>query len=240
VTRTVPAAPRPEPLVSCVVPVFNGERYLREALDSILAQSYPSIDVVVVDDGSTDGTAGVLADYRARIRTLSQANAGPATARNRGLAAAAGDLIAFLDADDLWHPDKLARQVRRFEARPELDACVTLVQNFWMPEVSAEQDRFRSEPRGRPVPGYVTQTLLARRGVFDAVGAFDARLRHGDGTEWFLRAREAGAVVELLEEVLVYRRLHAGNRSRRHAGRSREEYLRLVKQSLDRRRERGP
>ena len=227
------------PLVSCIVPVFNGERYLGEALESILRQTHPRLEVIVVDDGSTDGTSGIVAGYGSRIRGLFQTNAGPAAARNRGLAAARGELVGFLDADDLWHPEKLARQVGRFHTRPELDACVTHVQNFWVPELREEEERCRDEPRGRPVPGYVTQALLARRGAFESVGPFDAALPHGDSTEWFLRARERGAVVELLEDVLVYRRLHGTNRSRRLAANSRDRYLHLVKQSLDRRRERS-
>jgi glycosyltransferase involved in cell wall biosynthesis len=124
-------------VVSCIVPVYNGERYLAEALESILGQTYRSLEVIVVDDGSTDGTAAVLATYRQRITCLHQTNAGHAAARNRGLAVARGEFVAFLDADDLWHPEKLARQMARFQARPELDASVTHVQNFWMAELGA-------------------------------------------------------------------------------------------------------
>src|SRR5215469_8348389 len=99
------------PLVSCIVPVFNGEQYLAEALDSILTQTYRPLEIIVADDGSTDGTAAVVARYGNRVRYLFQPNAGTAAACNLGIKAAQGDFIGFLAADDLWHPEKLARQL---------------------------------------------------------------------------------------------------------------------------------
>ena len=127
----------------------------------------------------------------------------------------------------------------RFQARPELDLCVTLIQNFWVPELSDEAEHFRGHPRGRPLPGYTPVTLLTRRALFETVGRFNPALRHGDATEWFLRAAEWGAMLELLPEVLVYRRLHQANLSRIRAADSRDEYVRIIKRSLDRRRAPG-
>jgi glycosyltransferase involved in cell wall biosynthesis len=224
-------------LISCIIPVFNGERYLREALDSILAQTYRPLEIIVADDGSTDGTAAVVASYGEKVTYLRQNNAGPAAARNLGLSAAREEFVAFLDADDLWHPEKLAQQMARFQARPELDLCVTHVQNFWIPELQAEAARLRDHRLMQSLPGYVTATLLACRTLFERIGQFNPTLGHGDDTDWFLRAAEHGAVIELLAEVLVYRRLHKTNLSRREASASREEYVRLVKASLDRRRQ---
>jgi glycosyltransferase involved in cell wall biosynthesis len=223
-------------LISCIVPVFNGEKYLAEALDSIFAQTYPRLEVIVVDDGSTDRTATVIAAFGDRVRSLWQNNQGPAAARNRGLHAARGEFIAFLDADDLWHPEKLQRQMQRFQDRPELDYCVTYMQNFWIPELKDEAAKYRNHRITQRVPGYVTQTLMARLALFDVLGPFNPALGYGDGTEWFLRARERGAVVEVMPEVLVYRRLHPSNLSRLHAAESREEFLRILKCSLDSRR----
>jgi glycosyltransferase involved in cell wall biosynthesis len=223
------------PLISCVVPVFNGERYIREALDSILGQTYRHLEVIVADDGSTDGTAAAVAEYGDRVSYVRQPNAGPAAARNLGLGAAQGEYVAFLDADDLWHPEKLARQVARFRARPELHGCVTHVQNFWVPELHQEAERLRDHRRGQPLPGYCPSALMARRTVFETVGRFDTTLTHADDTDWFLRAAERDIVIELLADVLVYRRLHPANFSRLVAG-SQAEYLRIVKAWLDRRR----
>lgn len=223
-------------LVSCIVPVFNGERYLAEALDSILKQSYKPLEIIVADDGSTDGTREVVQRYDTRVRYLLQSNAGPVVARNLGLGAATGEFVAFLDADDLWHAEKLARQMARFDARPELDVCVAHVQNFWIPELREEEERLRDNRVSKPLPGYSTVTLLARRSLFEAVGPFNAALRHGDSTDWFLRAAEHGAVIELLPDVLSYRRLHQTNRSRLLASNSRDEFLKIVKAVIDRRR----
>jgi glycosyltransferase involved in cell wall biosynthesis len=224
-------------LISCIVPVFNGEGYIREALESILAQTHRPLEIIVADDGSTDRTASIVAGFGERVRYVKQSNKGPATARNLGLSMATGDLVAFLDADDLWHPEKLERQLARFHARPELDYCVTHAQNFWIPELEVEAEKYHNHRISKPMPGYVTQTLMARRVLFEAIGLFDSALSHSDSTDWFLRAAEHGAVMELLPEVLTYRRLHSNNRSRIRAAKSRDEFLELLRLSLGRRRQ---
>lgn len=224
-------------VVSCIVPVFNGERYIAESLQSIQNQTYPHIEIIVADDGSTDRTATVVAASGSSIRYLRQSNSGPAAARNLGLNAAKGDFIAFLDADDLWHPEKLARQIARLDARPELDCSVAHCQNFWSPELAEEAIKFKDHRIAQPLPGYITGTLLARRSAFDRVGPFNAARSHGDSTEWFLRAKDCGLVSELLPDVLLSRRLHPANRSRVLASDSRNDFLELVKASLDRRRQ---
>ena len=223
-----------QPLISCIVPVFNGARYLAEALESILNQTYRPLEIIVIDDGSTDQTPAVMRRYSDRIRSLHQDNAGPAKARNRGGAESGGDCIAFLDADDLWHPEKLERQAARFRARPELDVCVTHVQNFWIPELEKEKVRLQNHRFAQPLPGYATQALLARRSVFDRVGCFDDSLRAVDDTDWFLRAFEVGVILEMLSDVLVRRRLHDKNLSR--GALAYESLLDVIKNSLDRRR----
>ena len=224
------------PLASCIIPVYNGAAYLAEAVTSVLSQTYPAVEIVIVDDGSTDRTGHVAREFGSQVRYIRQANAGPASARNTGIAEARGELIGFLDADDRWTETKLARQAARLEARPELGYVVGLVQNFWEEEVVAEAERIRDQPRAKPIPGYVTGTLLARRQVFERVGGFDARRAHTDAMEWFLRARAAGLQEELLQEVLLCRRMHPANRSRQRAGKSTDEFIHLLKQSLDRRR----
>jgi len=229
------------PLISCLVPVFNGERYLGEALDSILAQTYEAIELIVVDDGSTDGTGEVVAHYGDRVGYVRQNNQGAPTARNVGLSMAAGEFVAFLDADDLWHPEKLERQMARFEARSELDLCVTHLQRFWIPELETERKRFQDHRFAEVLPGYVTQTLLARRSLFNSVGNFDTSRRVGDPMDWFLRAAEQGAVMELLPDLLVYQRMHENNLSVKLGTRGmkpqmQDAILHVVKTSLDRRR----
>ena len=225
------------PAISVVVPIFNGERFLAEALDSILAQSYPSFEVIAADDGSTDGSRAVVEGYGGRVRWVSQPTAGPAATRNLGVREAHGDFLAFLDPDDLWHREKLERQVAHFAARPELQLCVTHVQVFWAdPEEAA---RYRDHPRAQPIPGYATTSLLARRSAFERIGDFNTGLWFSDATEWFMRATEAGLPLELLRDVLVYHRMHQANLTRRRDDASRDEFLQVVKASLERRRAAG-
>ena len=225
------------PLISCIVPAYNSERFVTEALDSIVAQTYRPLEIICCDDGSTDGTAAIVSGYGADVRHLRQPTAGPAATRNLGVRAARGAFIAFLDADDRWYPDKLARQVARFAARPELEVSVTHAELFWADEV--ERARYRTHARSRSLPGYATTTMLARCDIFARVGPFNSALWFSDATEWFLRAAECGVVVEMLPEVLTAHRMHGSNLTRRRDADSRAEFLRIVKQALDRRRGRA-
>jgi len=222
------------PVVSCIVPVFNGERYLKQAVDSILDQTYRPLEVIVVDDGSTDGTPDVLAAYDDQIRHVRQVNAGPAAALNRGVREAEGDLLAFLAADDLWHHEKLSRQVRQLEENPGLDASVTHIQNFWVPELRDEAERFKDHRIAEPMPGYLCVTMLIKAEAFRSVGDFNSSLQHGNDLDWFLRAREKHVSIGLLPDVLVHRRLHEGNRSRHLASNSRDTILDILKAKIDR------
>jgi len=208
------------PLISCVVPVFNGERYLAETLDSILAQTYQPLEIIVVDDGSTDDTAAVTNRYGKRARYLWQSNAGEAKARDTGAMAARGELIAFLDADDLWHRDKLFRQVSQLRERPEIDISFTHFQNFWNPELADEEKRYAVGRLSRVQTGWSISTFLASRSVFEKFGSFIDHRAPAPGSEsmiWYLRAAEQGAVIDILPDVLMFRRLHLANQSRANA-----------------------
>jgi len=161
---------------------------------------------------------------------------GCAAARNRALEVARGGFITFQDADDLWMPGKLRIQEERFAARPELEMCLGLVQNFWMEELAEEERDYQGQRFAQPVPGYSLPCLMARRKVFDRVGPFNEGLQVGSDNEWFLRARDAGVVVEVAQEVLLSRRLHAHNLTRSDLA-SRQQLLQNLKASLDRRRQ---
>ena len=203
-------------LVSCVVPVFNAGAFLRETLEHVLAQTYRDLEVVVVDDGSTDGSAGVTAAFGERVRCLTQANRGENAARNTGLKACRGRFIAFCDADDLWHPHKLDRQIATFRQDPRLDVSFTQFQNF--EERASTAGRTRHAEVGGEGSGYLPSTLVARREAFERYGAFPAADRNPATALWVLRARAQGARVEILPEVLLSRRLHADNLSRSTGG----------------------
>jgi glycosyltransferase involved in cell wall biosynthesis len=199
------------PTLSCIVPVYNSETYLGQALDSILEQTLPPTEIIVIDDGSTDATPMIAAKYARHVSYIRQENRGPAGARNAGLRVSDGDFLTFLDADDTWHPEKLERQMRALEAEPEAGICITHVQNFWIEALAHERARLDGHPFTRPAPGYVCQALLARRRVFDQVGSFDETLRIGEDTDWFTRVAGAGIRKIVLPDVLVNRRIHGKN-----------------------------
>jgi glycosyltransferase involved in cell wall biosynthesis len=203
-------------------------------LASIFAQTYRPIEVIVADDGSTDATLEVVRRY-ADVKIVTQPDRGPAATRNLGLRRATGELVAFLDADDLWHRDKLSRQYRCFADDPALEYCVSHARMFWTAGLDRERDRLADHPRTRALPGYATTTLLARRSLFDRIGVFDEGLRFGDAVEWFLRASESDVKMKLLEEVLTYHRMHESNLTRRLSRESREEFLAIVRRMLHRR-----
>jgi glycosyltransferase involved in cell wall biosynthesis len=224
------------PTVSCVLAVLDASRFVAEALASIRRQTCGPIEVIVVDGGSQDDTVEVVRRADPAAQVIAAPGTGPAAARNWGVEAARGEFIGFLDADDLWHPEKVSRQLARFETRPDLAACVTHVQVFWAPERAAEREALAAHWRAGPVPGFTTPALLARRTLFAQVGGFRTDLSFGDATEWFLRVARAGAPLDVLPDVLVYHRLHARNLTRRRAGASRAEFVELVKAALDERR----
>lgn len=228
-----------ESLISCIVPVYNGERYLREAIESILAQSYRPIEIIVADDGSTDGTAEIAASYGSRITCLRQSNQGYAAAKNLGLSKAQGDFIAFLDADDLWHPEKLARQMARLCERPDIDLCFTRYKNFWMPELAEEERRYQGQFLSQPQSAWSISTLLARHAVFERFGDFYDGTRGLQNMTWFLRASEKNAAIEVLEDILMYRRFNIESFTRRGRAEVFDNFLPILKDWRDYQRRRA-
>jgi glycosyltransferase involved in cell wall biosynthesis len=223
-------------LVSVIIPVYNCETYLAEAIDSVLAQTYAPVEIIVVDDGSTDGSAQVAARYAPRVRCLHQENSGIGAARNRGIEQASGNLLTFLDADDLWSPDKLARQVVALDLDPKLDMIFGLARQFRSPDLEAEVATAATATETVMV-GYVPGTMLIRRESFARVGLFATGWRVGEFVDWYARAMDLGLKSHMLQEVVLNRRLHDTNIGI-VAPNARADYLRVLKASLDRRRER--
>jgi len=226
-----------KPLVSVIVPAYNCERYLAAALDSIFAQTYRPVEVIVIDDGSTDRTAQIIAGYGDRVVSLRQDNSGPAAARNTGLDHARGEFISFLDADDLYHPEKLARQMALFDRHPAMEMSICAVENFWDGDPAEEASQLRKRELRKVFIGVVVQAVLVRRSVFDKVGRFKADLRFCEDTDWYLRTGEAKVFGEWLHETLVYRRVHEGNMTREFPPIMRDRLVDVYKASIDRLRE---
>jgi glycosyltransferase involved in cell wall biosynthesis len=197
-------------LVSVIIPVYNGATYLAEALDSVFAQDYRPIEVIVVDDGSTDDTAVIARSY-SQVRYLHEVNQGPAVARNTGLIHCTGDLIGFLDADDRWVLGKLSLQAKYLEAHPEVDCVIGRMKNFVqesIPRPSWVEDFMLSDDW----VAYHQGALLARRGVFEEVGLFSASFASAEDYDWLIRFRESNISMAKMPEVFLLRRIHLNNR----------------------------
>lgn len=203
----VAAGPR-APLVSVIVPVYNGAHFLPQAIASILEQRYPSLEIIIVDDGSTEDIAAVVADLPVDARFFRQDNAGPAAARNRGIRDASGDLIAFLDVDDLWPQGNLHALVAALDGRPDL-----MVVHGHAQMLTFEPGSDRYIPQGNPAESfpYYIGAGMYRRQVFERVGLFDYSMRFGEDTDWYNRLRESKLPSERLSQVTLQVRRHGAN-----------------------------
>lgn len=220
--------------ISVIVPVYNGERYLAEALDSALVQTHPAAEVIVVDDGSTDGSAAVAERYGSRVRLERQPHGGIGAARNHGLSVARSEYFAFLDADDLFPPDRLAVMMAGFEADPSPGVVAGLVQQFLSPELAEElRERIRC-PEGL-VPGRVSTGMLVRRDVFGKTGLFSTDGLVGVDMRWYMSLQEGGVCLRDLNHLVLLRRLHDRNNGVIHMD-AMPERLRILKAAIDRRR----
>lgn len=215
--------------VSCILPVRNGERYLRECLDSILGQLGADSEVLLIDDASEDNTAQIAGEYP-QVKILRNDTAqGPPASRNRGIQVAQGEFLCFSDCDDTWPKDRLQVQLRRFKERPELEICLGHVQNFMDDPQAVLPERLR-----KPVPAYSSAAMLCRRSAFERLGLFNAQLQHASDAQWFLEARHAKLAVEMYPEVVLFRRLHRSNFSLMNGDAARDDFIYLLKGHLDR------
>lgn len=197
-------------LVTVVVPAHNAEAFLGEALDALAAQDYPHLEVIVVDDGSTDGTAD-LARARESVTVISQAHAGPSAARNAGMARAAGEYLTFCDADDIFRPSKVRIQAD-FLSEHDGTGCVLVHhETFFAPGVPRPEWLIDDE-------GVQPQSAMVRRSALDLVGGFDPDYQLTEGMEWLSRMRDAGVRIDVLDDVCVDRRIHGSNLSYQRAG----------------------
>ena len=227
--------PPRQALISVIVPIHNTRQYLKEAVDSLRAQNWPNLQVIAVDDGSTDGSAEEwerLAPEFKLIRTGN--NSGPSAARNIGLSHATGQYITFLDSDDIWPDGKLEIHVSAFEAEPELRAVLGELSAFAdLPGENGVTARKFVKPHFL----FLLGGMLCRRDVFDQVGHFD-EIRfpfNNEDTDWFYRAWEQGHLMRILDRTtILYRRRPGSLTSGKDQGRI--GMPSIIKASLDRRR----
>lgn len=223
-----------KPLVSVMIGAYNAAPYLGEAIESVLAQDYEPFELIVVDDGSTDGTADVARSFP-QVKLICQENGGNGAARNRAIEHASGALYAFLDADDRFTPGKLALQQTVLDEDPDLDMVFGHVREFLSPELDENVRAKLRPPAPQPMPWTAPNLMLVRRESFERVGPFTTAVRVGVTVDWFARAAEAGLRYLILPEVVLERRIHTQNNGLRESA-SRSQYLEVIRQAMERRR----
>lgn len=225
-----------ERMISVIVPAFNAETFIAEALTSILSQGHDDLEILVIDDGSTDRTAEICAGFPSTVRCISQENAGSPAARNRGLQSSRGDFITFLDADDVYITGSLILQLEKLRRNPAVDLVVGRFLNEEISSVPGEPMAFVPVDTPDDIVLQMGVSLI-RRHVFENVGMFDESLRYCDDWDWFMRAREMQVPMLFHHEAVMRRRLHHGNMTRdREIGNA---YMAMMlKRSIERRRHR--
>ena len=221
------------PSVSVVVPVRDGAAFLAEALASVLAQEPLPDEVIVVDDGSADDSAGIAERAGPLVRVVRQAALGPAAARNRGVREARGEWIAFLDADDRWLAGKQRVQAAAVRAAPDADMVFGHVRQFFSPEWGRE-----GAPRPEVLRGVIPTAAWVRRSAFLATGGFSEEWRTAEWVEWMVRAERAGMRSVTVPDIVAERRIHARNGEAK-MGPGRLEYVRVARAAMAARRAGG-
>lgn len=225
------------PRVSVLIPCYNAGQYLGAALDSVLAQTYPDYEIIVVDDGSEDNTPAVAASYGG-VRYVYKPHSGVSAARNLAIANARGEFVAFLDADDLWTPDKLEKQVAYLDSHPDCQLVFTGAQNFFQgsPEImSARQRQLYDAGLEKCVI-----TCCFRRRVFETWGDFRGDYIYGEDTHFMMRLHVAGVCMDhCIPEPLYLRRVHDKNLSLTHEQARRPEILSIMADAIRQVRKQG-
>ena len=205
------------PLVSVIIPVYNTGRFAAEAIESALAQTYPRVEIIVVDDGSLEPTEWLVKRFAGRIAYYAKPNGGPASARNLGIARSRGELVAFLDADDLWEPHKLAEQAAAMERHPETGLVYTAMAKIDRAGYPLDGEAVvERRPSGRVLTALFmrniipTSTVLVHRDCLDAVGLFDEALPVSEDYDLWLRISERYEVAYVPQRLARYRVHPAG------------------------------
>lgn len=216
---------------SVVIPAFNVEATLGEAIQSVLLQNPAPKEIIVVDDGSADGSARVARGFGSRVRYLLQPNSGPGAATTLGLSSVTTPLAATLDADDVWLPGKIERQLARLTSDARLAACFTLVRQFSEDPAASGQ--------GAITRGWSRSTMMMRMTLFAEIGPmWDPPGWRGEFVDWLARAREIGARFDMIDEVLALRRVRVGSLSDGRGVKDRG-YAHVARAAIERRRSKG-
>ncbi|WP_146131608.1 glycosyltransferase [Merismopedia glauca] len=221
------------PLVTVILPVYNGEKFLAEAIQNIKEQNYQSLEIIVIDDGSTDKTAEVAAQFHDEIRYVYQSNQGPAAARNQGSKLAQGEVITFLDVDDLWADNMLLDFTDYLITHPDVEIVQGLIQQMQLDEKTTDEDAPVFKPVFQPYQFINLGSALYRKSAFDKVGLFDLTLRDSDDTDWFVRAWEQNITKVVIPKTVLFYRKHDRNITRKQDS-GPFSLIKLYKRHIDR------
>lgn len=222
--------------ISVIVPAYNAGKYIGEAIKSILDQTISIHEIIVIDDGSTDNTKEVVSNFP--VRYFYQTNKGTAAALNAGIEQSSGEYLAFLDADDLWMPQRLNLQLQTFEEDPCLDMVFGLMQQFISPELPVEEQNRIEVNTTEVMVGIHKSAWLIKREAFLRVGLFAGGFLLEEFTDWYARSKEKKLREAVVQQVVAKRRIHQSNTSRVHKN-IKQDYPRILKAALDRRRQQG-
>ncbi len=220
------------PLIDVVIIVYNGEKFIKEAVASAQNQTWQNLNIIIANDGSTDSTSQIirsLSEADARIKPIELPHSGISATLNAAVRRATADYIAFLDADDLWHPQKLEKQMESLD-KSGADISFCMLEEF---ESFDEGALKTSKARPGPLKGFLKLTFLGKRSLFETFGLFNETIPVGDFIEWFSRIRRAGKEIATLDEVLAYRRVHYHNMT---GSTSKNAFLEVLKIHMDEKR----
>ncbi|MEX1112151.1 MAG: glycosyltransferase [Candidatus Andersenbacteria bacterium] len=202
---------RPLPLVSVIIPVFNGRDYISECLQSVVDQSYPNVEIIAIEDGSDRDSQDIVRRFPS-VTYIRQRNTGNATVRNRGILMSKGAYISFLDCDDMFDRAKTDTQVRYLQEHSDCQVVAGLTREFldsgavmpqWVRPTALQEDHKGASPG----------VLMVKRELFDTVGLFDPDFTTTSDTEWIVRAHRSGVSLPFVPSVVLHKRIHANNQS---------------------------
>jgi glycosyltransferase involved in cell wall biosynthesis len=224
-----------KPLVSVIMVVKNGERYLAQAIDSVISQTYQPDEIIVVDGQSTDSTKKIAKSYP-QVRYIRQTGQGVADAYNLGIDEARGELIAFLSHDDLWTVNKLAVQVDYLMQHPEIQYTVAKVK-FFLQEGYGIPAGFKPELLQGAYVCRIMENLVARKNLFQEIGKLNPEFSPADDVDWYARAKDRNIPMAVMPEVLLYKRIHDANTSLSDLQLNNQLLLKILKESVGRQRQ---
>ncbi len=221
--------------ISVIVPLYNAENYIVDALNSILNQTLKPFEIIVINDGSTDKSLSKIELFGNKIKIIHQQNKGAGAARNEGIKIANGAYLAFLDADDLWIEDKLEKQFDFLKKYPETEMISGIVEQFISPELSIE-DTNKLNPLLKNMPGYLPGAIFIKKSDFLKVGYFNENLHLGEFIDWYSRAKDIGINHHVLPDTFLKRRIHNNNMGI-YKKEYVKDYLTVLRASLERKRQ---